>query len=232
MTGTGSCKILVVDDEPDLLRGLRVNLERHGYEVMTAGSGEEAVPLASSCHPDLIVLDVMLPSMDGFETCAELRRRGYRAPIILLTARADVVDRIVGLEIGANDYLTKPFSLRELVARIRARLRDHAPRAASPARVQLGEIELDFESFSATRRGIRLSLTPSEFDILRLLAARAGEVVSREELLHDVLGYSSGSTTRTVDTHVVNLRKKIEDDPAQPRYLQTVYGQGYRLTTG
>ncbi len=232
MTAPGHGKILVVDDEPDLRRGLRVNLERHGYEVVTAGAAEEALELAFGERPDLIVLDVMLPGMDGFEACTELRRRGFRSPIILLTARSEVVDRIVGLEIGADDYLTKPFVLRELVARIRARLRDHAPRREVPARVRLGDVEIDFEGFAATRRGARLSLTPTEFELLRFLAVRAGEVVSREALLSEVLGYSSGSTTRTVDTHVVNLRKKIEDESARPRFLQTVYGQGYRLTIG
>jgi DNA-binding response OmpR family regulator len=231
MTAAGPCRILVVDDEPDLLRGLRVNLERYGYEVLTSETGEQALELAFRSRPDLIVLDVMLPGMDGFETCAELRKRGLRSPIIMLTARSEVVDRVVGLEIGADDYITKPFSLRELVARVRARLRDHAPGPAPPSHVRLGDVEVDFERFTATRRGVRLPLTPSEFDLLGFLVARAGEVVSREALVQEVLGYDSGSTTRTVDTHVANLRKKIEDDPAEPRFLQTVYGHGYRLVT-
>jgi len=232
MTAPAPYKILVVDDEPDLLRGLRVNLERHGYDVVTSETGEEALTLAVEERPDLIVLDVMLPGRDGLETCSDLRRRGFESPIILLTARAEVVDRVVGLEIGANDYLTKPFSLRELVARIRVRLRDYANRPAPPMQVRLGEVEIDFERLTAVRRAERLSLTPSEFNLLRYMVDHSGEVVSREALLQKVLGYRSGSSTRTVDTHVVNLRKKIEDDPAVPRILLTVYGRGYRLVLG
>jgi len=221
-------KILIVEDEEDLLKGLEINLSKEGYKVLKASRGDTAVGLAMKEIPDLIILDVMLPGLSGLDVCRELRRRGLETPIIMLTAKSAEVDRVVGLEIGADDYVTKPFSVRELVARIGARLRRReSGRPAGPVRYSFADVHLDFEKFSATRKGKALELTPKEFEILRFFIRHHGAVITRERLLNEVWG--TYPTTRTVDTHILKLRQKLELDPANPKYILSIYGEGYKF---
>ena len=223
-------KILIVEDEPDLARALELNLTAEGFRVLKAARGDTAVNVALKENPHLILLDIMLPGMNGLDVCRELRRKGFEAPILMLTAKTEELDRVVGLEIGADDYVTKPFSMRELVARIRVRLRRQPPRAGEQlARYRFDDIEIDFDKFQAARKGRPLELTPKEFDLLRLLIRRRGELVTRDQMLNEVWGYESYPTTRTVDTHIVKLRQKIEPDPANPRYILSIYGEGYKF---
>ena len=222
-------KILVVEDEEDLARGLEINLRKEGYEVSTTGRGDEVLQLAKEENPDLIILDIMLPEMNGFEVCRELRRRGADMPIIILTAKSEEVDRVVGLEIGADDYVTKPFSLRELLARIHARLRRHSPSQEQLSRYSFGEIEIDFDKYVTTRQGRQLELTPKEYEVMRFLILHQGEVVTRDQLLDQVWGYEVYPTTRTVDNHILRLRQKLEEEPAKPKHILSIYGEGYRF---
>jgi two-component system alkaline phosphatase synthesis response regulator PhoP len=223
-------RILIVDDQQELLDGLAVNFRREGYEVLTATRGEAVLDLAVKEGPDLIVLDVMLPGMSGLDVCRELRRAGVDVPIIMLTARGEEIDRVVGLEIGADDYLTKPFSLPELLARVRARLRRRPPGASPvPAHYRFGDVRIDFEQMRAERQGRALELSAKEFDLLGLLVRRRGEILTRGEILKQVWGYDEPPLTRTVDTHILKLRQKIEADPSNPAYILTVYGEGYRF---
>jgi len=222
--------ILVVDDEEDIGRGLEMNLVQDGYRVLLAHNGKAAVDSAISSNPDLILLDVNMPEMNGFDVCRELRRKGFEAPIIMLTARSAEIDRVVGLEIGADDYMAKPFSVRELQARIRARLRRQP--ASSPdglSRYCFADVELDFEGFRAKRKNRELELSPREFEILRLLIKNRGQLVSRDKLLDTVWGYDAFPTTRTVDNHIMKLRKKLENDPGHPKYILSIYGEGYKF---
>jgi two-component system alkaline phosphatase synthesis response regulator PhoP len=222
-------RVLIVEDEPGLLLGLQDNCEYEGYEVLAARDGQEALDVALAGRPDLILLDVMLPKMSGLDVCRILRQRGVTAPIIMLTARSQEVDKVVGLEVGADDYVTKPFGVRELMARVRAQLR----RASTPPpRIEtcrFGDIELDFQRHQATRAGRPLALTPREFEMLKYFARRRSEVVTREELLDHVWGLSNYPFTRTVDNHVAKLRRKIEPAPARPRWLITVHRVGYKF---
>jgi two-component system alkaline phosphatase synthesis response regulator PhoP len=223
-------KILIIEDEEDLLKGVVLNLSREGYHVVTAANGEDGVRLALRENPHLILLDVMLPGMNGLDVCRELRSKGFDAPIIMLTARSEEVDRVVGLEIGADDYVTKPFSRRELLARIRVRLRRQPARASEQlARYQFDDIEIDFEKYCATRNGAPLELTPKEYEILRLLVRHRGEVITRDRMLNEVWGYEACPTTRTVDSHMVKLRQKLEADPANPKHILSIYGEGYKF---
>jgi two-component system response regulator VicR len=222
--------VLIIEDEPALLDGLRVNLETEGYRVVGAHTGEKGIDLAMESRPDVIVLDVMLPGIDGFEVCRRLREFGVKAPIIILSARSGELDRVFGLEIGADDYVTKPFSLRELLVRIHARLREHDDwYRHAPNDVRLGSVFVDFENCQASRDGEAVQMTAREFDILRLLASHRGQVVTRAQIMNCVFGSSDETGSRSVDTHILHVRQKIEDDPANPRYLLTVYGQGYKL---
>ena len=222
--------VLIIEDEPALLDGLCVNLETEGYRVVGAHTGEKGIDLAMETHPDVIVLDVMLPGIDGFEVCRRLRNFGVKAPIIILSARSGELDRIVGLEIGADDYVTKPFSLRELLARIHARLREHDDwHRHAPKNIRLGPVFVDFEKYQASREGEPVQMTAREFDVLRLLANHRGQVVTRAQIMNCVFGSSDETGSRTVDTHILHVRQKVESDPTNPRYLLTVYGQGYRL---
>ncbi len=220
-------RILVVEDDESIARGLEHNLKAEGFEVARARRGATALDMAARLEPDLITLDVMLPGMSGLDVCRELRRRGIRAPVIMLTARAAELDKVLGLEIGADDYVTKPFSVRELIARIRARLRREGPGASST--VAVGPIAFDSERVVVTKHGHTLDLTAKELEILRLLIRNRGEVVGRERLIEEVWGGDASIAPRTVDTHVMNLRRKIEDDPNNPRHILSVYGEGYRL---
>lgn len=222
--------ILIIEDEEDLLNGLEINMAREGYRVLKAANGEEGMSQALKEYPNLIILDVMLPGMSGLDVCRGLRLKGFAAPIIMLTARAEETDRVVGLEIGADDYVTKPFGVRELLARVRVCLRRHAPGATgSLARYRFDDIELDFDKLQATRNGESLDLTVKEYDILRLLIGCRGEVVSRDRLLSEVWGYEAYPTTRTVDNHILKLRKKLEADPANPDHILSIYGHGYKF---
>ena len=220
-------RVLVVEDDPAILRGLADNLRFESYEVLTATDGETGYRLAREQRPDVVVLDLMLPRMSGYEVCRKLRAEGVQTPILMLTARGEEADRILGLDLGADDYITKPFSIRELLARIRAVLRRAHPLKAMPDELRFADVAIDFRKYEAKKGERVLDLTRKEFGILRFLAARAGDVVTRDDLLNEVWGYESSPTTRTVDTHVASLRAKLCDDPAQPR-LQTVHGVGYK----
>jgi DNA-binding response OmpR family regulator len=222
-------KILVIEDDPAILRGLADNLRFERYEVRTAPDGETGYRLAATEKPNLIVLDLMLPKLSGFEVCRKLRADGVQTPILMLTARGEESDRVQGLDIGADDYVTKPFSLRELLARIRALLRRQNNAQDLPAQLRFGKVEVDFLRYEARREGEPVEMTRKEFAVLRLLASREGQAVSRDELLNEVWGYESYPVSRTVDNHVAGLRAKLESDPAKPQYLRTVHGVGYRF---
>ena len=222
-------KILIVEDQPDLAAGLEINLKKEGYGVLKAATGEDALKLVTRELPDLIILDVMLPGISGMDVCRDLRNKAIEIPIIMLTAKSDEIDRVVGLEIGADDYMTKPFSLRELLARVRVRLRRQPPQNDVLPRYRFGHVEIDFEKYRAMVRNKAVDLTQKEFEIMRFLIRNRGNVVSRERLLDEVWGYESYPTTRTVDTHILKLRKKLEDDQANPKYILSVYGGGYKF---
>ena len=222
-------KILIVEDEPDMVLGLKDNFEFEGYEVTTATDGQQGLERARAMKPDLIVLDVMLPKMSGLEVCKTLRGEGWEGPILMLTARGQEIDKVVGLELGADDYVTKPFSIRELLARVRAILRRTEGKKHRLDRYRFGEVELDFEAYRAKRAGEPLDMSPREFELLRYLIERKGETVSREKLLEDVWGYESYPSTRTVDTHIAKLRAKIGDSGSEPRHILTIHGQGYKF---
>jgi DNA-binding response OmpR family regulator len=222
--------IVLVEDETILAETLRYNLEREGYQVLTASDGVQGLDLARSSQPDLVILDVMLPRLDGFSVCRMLRRESS-LPILMLTARHDEIDRIAGLELGADDYVTKPFSLGELLARVRAILRRGKQHVDAPERevLQAGDIRLDTGSRRAWRNTEELALAAKEFDLLACLMRNQGLALSRDLLLERVWGYDFGGDTRTVDVHIRWLRAKVETDPSQPEYIQTVRGIGYRF---
>jgi DNA-binding response OmpR family regulator len=220
--------ILVVDDEARIVKLVRDYLERAGFDVLTARDGETALTLARVEQPDLIVLDLMLPGVDGLDICRRLRQKSS-VPIIMLTARVEEVDRIVGLELGADDYVTKPFSPGELVARVRATLRRVHGQVGPTTIIRTSDLELDTASLTATVAGQPVDLTPTEFQLLATLARQPGRIFSREQLLEAVHGVAFDGYDRSVDSHIKNLRRKIEPDPRQPRYIQTVYGVGYRF---
>ena len=221
-------RILVVEDEPAILRGLADNLRREQHEVFTAEDGEEGYRLVSEKRPDLVILDLMLPKLSGYEVCRKMRAEGMTMPILILTARGDETDRVLGLDLGADDYIVKPFSVRELLARVRAHLRRAQPGRSAPDHIAVGEVTVDFRSYEARRAGQPLQMTRREFQALRLLVSRPGEVVTREEMLEQVWGLHDYPTTRTVDNHIAALRAKLEPDPARPRHLLTVRGVGYK----
>jgi DNA-binding response OmpR family regulator len=221
--------VLAIEDDPAILRGLSDNLRFEGYEVITATDGEAGYHLQKEHKPDLIVLDLMLPRMSGFEFCRKLRGEGIQTPVLMLTARSEESDRVLGLDLGADDYVTKPFSVRELMARVRALLRRSQQGPNLPNDLRFGEAEIDFRSYEARRNGAPIEMTRKEFAILRFLASRAGEVVSRDDLLNEVWGYESYPSSRTVDNHVAGLRAKLERDSAQPEHIKTVHGVGYKF---
>ena len=222
-------EILIVEDEANMRQGLRDNLVFEGYAVDLAADGDEGLRRMTDHAYDLIILDVMLPRRSGFEVCQEARRQGVSTPIIMLTARSEEVDKVLGLEFGADDYVTKPFSLRELLARIKAVLRRQQTAPTPAARLRLGRLDVDFGSYEATAGGEPVAMTHLEFEVLRYLHEHAQQSVSREQLLSDVWGYDAQPTTRTVDNFILKLRQKIEPDPAQPRHILTVHGVGYKL---
>ncbi|MGH7307869.1 MAG: response regulator transcription factor [Candidatus Rokuibacteriota bacterium] len=218
-----------MDDEPEIVRGLEDNLRFEGYQTCAATDGEAALALAGREAPDLVLLDLMMPKMSGWEVCRALRAQGIDVPIIMLTARGEEADRVRGLELGADDYITKPFSLRELLARVRAVLRRPGPRH-KVAEYAFGDVRVRVRGRQVFKAGRAMSLTRKEFDLLAYLLAHQGEVVTRERLLDEVWGYERFPTTRTVDTHVLRLRRKFEADPEQPRWILTVHGQGYKFS--
>ncbi len=223
-------KILMIEDEQALRRALKDAFEYHGYSVIMAADGESGLKYAESERPDLVILDVMLPGIDGFEVCKRLRASGFSAPVLMLTARSEEIDRVVGLEIGADDYIVKPFSTRELIARVKAHLRRSSNDvAASFSRVTFGDVAVDFAGSTVSRSGVPVTLTSTELTILRLLVERKNEVVSREQIMNAVWGYESFPESRAVDTHILNLRHKLEIDSGKPKYIITVHGLGYKF---
>ena len=221
-------KILVVDDKASVRKLVDEYLSEQGYKVVNAANGREAIYTARQERPDLILLDIMMPEMDGFEFISAYRRE-YNTPIILLTAKLEESDKVIGLELGADDYITKPFSMRELLARIRAVLRRASEEVDFGEILHVGLISLDRASRQVHIDGVPIHLTPSEFDLLAILLRTPGKVYSRMELLEELQGISFEGIARTIDVHVRNLRTKIEPDPANPVYIETVYGSGYRL---
>jgi DNA-binding response OmpR family regulator len=223
-------KILVVDDEPNMSRGLRDNLEFEGYEVQVADDGEAGLKSILAVSYDLVLLDVMMPKMSGFDVCRKVREAGVDVPIVFLTAKGEEIDKVVGLELGSDDYITKPFSVRELLARVKAILRRKgiAP-GKETDKVKVGRLEVDFGAFSAHDESGEVKMSHKEFEILRYLLQRKNEIISRQDLLHNVWGYEEMPTTRTVDNFIVKLRHKVETDPNNPRIILTVHGTGYKL---
>ena len=222
-------KVLVVEDDPGILRTVADNLRFEQYEVVTATDGETGYALQQHEQPDLIVLDLMLPRMSGLELCRKLRTEDVQVPVLVLTARSEEADRIRGLDLGADDYVTKPFSVPELMARVRALLRRASSAAGAPATLKFGQVQIDFRRYEAQRAGRPVEMTRKEFALLRFLASREDIVVTRDELLNKVWGFESYPITRTVDNHVSSLRAKLETDPARPVHIQTVHGVGYKF---
>ena len=220
--------ILIVDDEPEMVRGLKDDLRFEGYMTITASNGEEGLRLALQGTPDLILLDVMMPQMSGGDVLRALRQKGVDIPVILLTARGEEVDRVRGLELGADDYITKPFSLRELLARVRAVLRRPAPRQKGET-IAIGDVRLQLRGRQTFKAGRQVKLTRKEYDLLRFLVEHRGEVLTRDRILEEVWGYEQFPTTRTVDTHILHLRQKLEEDPERPVLIVTAHGQGYKF---
>ena len=220
-------RVLVVDDDEKIVELVKLYLNRDGYRVLTAYDGVEALRIAREGHPDLIVLDLMLPGMDGLEVCRTIRNESD-VPIIMLTARTTDQDRLIGLDLGADDYVTKPFSPRELAARVRAVLR-RIPGERGPDEIKHGELTVDFLKHQASRGGRSLNLTTIEFKLLGVLAREPGRVFSRAQLIEKAIGYDFEGFDRTIDVHILNLRRKLEPDSSQPRYIKTVYGVGYKL---
>ena len=228
-------KVLVVEDEENLLEALKYNLEKEGYSVLTAVDGEEGLGIARDATPDLIILDIMLPKLDGFEVCRILRRE-TNIPILMLTAKGEEVDRVVGLELGADDYVTKPFSMRELLARVRAMLRrsrmaSETASSSSGELLKAGDIEVDLVSHTVRLRGAPLELKHREFELLALMVANKGRAFTRDQILERLWGHDYIGDTRTVDVHVRWLREKIETDPGSPKRIVTIRGVGYRFET-
>ena len=221
-------KILVVDDERRIVEILQAYLERDGYRVIAAYDGRSALELARSDSPDLIILDLMLPEVSGWDVCRELRRESD-VPVIMLTARDDTTDKIIGLELGADDYVTKPFDPKEIISRVRAVLRRGEGKVVSKATLNVGEIMIDTEKRLVRRGDRKIELTPIEFELLRVMAETPGRVYSRMQLLDKVQGDAYEGYERTIDSHIKNLRKKLELDPEHPKYISTVYGVGYKL---
>ncbi|HVR36855.1 MAG TPA: response regulator transcription factor [Methylomirabilota bacterium] len=225
----GGERVLIVEDERPMRTALADCLADAGYRVLTADNGEKGLACAVSGTPDLILLDVMMPKLDGFAVCAELRRLAREVPVLMLTAKGQVEDRVAGLDAGADDYLVKPFSTEELLARVRALLRRTRRTSDVQTRLVLGAVEIDLVKQTAHRRCRALHLTAKEFAMLRLMAGAEGAPVSRERFLDAVWGYTAFPTTRTVDNHIASLRRKLEPDPDHPRWIRTVHGVGYRL---
>ncbi len=221
--------ILIIEDEPDVRQGLRTVFEAEGFRVDETADGALGLERALAETPDIIILDLMIPGLDGLQVCRKLRERGSTTPILILTAKTGDVDKVLGFELGADDYVTKPFSVLELVARVKALLRRLEPRPRNEDRVSVGAAVVDLRRYKVEKRGEVAELYHYEVEILKLLLDREGEVVSRNQILNGVWGADSFPTSRTVDFHICNLRKKIEEDPAKPTHILTVHGAGYRF---
>lgn len=222
-------KVLIVDDEADIVAGVEDTLTREGYEVITAADGNDGLKKAVECAPDIILLDVMMPGKDGYEVLAALRKGGIRTPVIMLTGRDAEEDKIRGLDTGADDYITKPFSMKELAARVRAVRRRQAEKEGKVYSFSFDDVEVDFNRQTVTKGGKTVELSSCESELLRLLVAMRGEAVSRQAILTKVWGYDVAPDTRTVDNHIVRLRQKIEDDPRRPKHILTAHGKGYKF---
>ena len=222
-------RILIVEDEPAMVAGLRDNFEYEGYEVISATDGVEGLERALAEEPDLIVLDVMMPRMSGLDVCKQLKAKKPSLPIIMLTARGQEVDKVVGLELGADDYVTKPFSIRELMARVKAVLRRASPQSPEPEIYRFSDVEVNVRRNEVMRNGSRVELSAKEFALLAYFVAHPAETLSRDRLLDAVWGYENYPNTRTVDTHIVHLRQKLEPNPEEPRFILTVHGTGYKF---
>jgi len=222
-------KVLVVEDDPGILRTVADNLRFEQYEVLTATDGETAYALHQKEQPDLIVLDLMLPRMSGLELCQKLRTEDVQVPVLMLTARGEEADRVRGLDLGGDDYVTKPFSVPELMARVRALLRRATPPPGAPDTLKFGQAEIDFERFAALVVGRPVEMTRKEYALLRFLASRKNAVVTRDEILNKVWGLEAYPVTRTVDNHIASLRAKLERNPGDPAHIQTVHGVGYKF---
>ncbi|WP_142414482.1 response regulator [Hathewaya massiliensis] len=226
-------KILIVDDEEHIQELIKFNIEKNGYRAICAGNGFDAIKLAKEELPDLILLDLMLPGMDGYDVCKEIRKESTlsKTPIIMITAKSEEFDKILGLELGADDYITKPFSIRELLARVKAVLRRTAMQYEEKA-CKFGNISINFEKHEVLKEDKKVDLTLKEFELLEILVKNKGRVMTREFLLDKIWGYEYIGETRTVDVHIRHLRKKLEDDDKNPKFIQTVRGIGYRFSTG
>lgn len=222
--------IAIIDDDESVRRSLVLNLELEGFKTITAADGEEGFILVKEKTPDLIILDVMMPKRDGLETCREIRNAGISTPLILLTARSTEVDKVLGLDLGADDYLAKPFGMRELIARVKALLR-RSQVTNQVDQIYFDQVAIDFKAYKAERNQQPLELSAREYRLLRYLVAKSGSVVTRDELLDEVWGYNSYPSTRTVDNHIARLRQKIEDNVDEPRHILTVHGVGYKFVS-
>jgi len=222
-------KILIVEDEPNMVAGLRDNFEFEGYQVLTASDGVAGLERALSESPDIVILDVMMPRMSGLDVCKQLKAKKPSMPIIMLTARGQEVDKVVGLELGADDYVTKPFSIRELLARVKAVLRRAGTIPKQGEKFAFGEVEVNLRNCQVSRKGKALEFSSKEFELLKYFLNHPGETLSRDRLLEDVWGYDRFPTTRTVDAHIVRLRQKVEPKPEDPRFILTVHGTGYKF---
>ena len=223
-------KILIVEDEPGIMLGIKDEFESEGYEVYTAENGEDGLAKVKQHKPDLLILDIMMPVLDGYEVCKRLRKQGDTTPIIMLTVKDKEIDKVLGLELGADDYVTKPFSLRELLARAKAVFRRTEERVQEITTYSFGEIDLDFKKYEAKKGDSDLELTPLEFHMLRLFIQKKEQVLSRDDFLDGIWGEDNLSVSfRTVDSHIANLRKKIEDDPSTPKHILSIRGVGYKF---
>jgi len=226
-------RVLVVDDEEHIVELIKFNLENHGYEVITAYDGEEAITKAKKEMPNLIILDLMLPLIDGIDVCKKIKKDSEtnNIPIIMLTAKSDETDKVIGLEIGADDYMTKPFGIRELMARVKAVLRrsGDSNKTEDIKIIRVGDVIIDDEKHEVIKDGIKLELTLKEYELLKILALNRGKVLSRNFLLDEIWGYDYFGETRTVDVHIRHLRKKIEDNDKNPKYIETIRGIGYKM---
>lgn len=223
-------KILLVEDEPKMQQVIKDNLELEGYDIDMACDGKAGLRKILDNSYALILLDVMLPEMSGFDVCRKAREKGISTPVIFLTAKGEEIDKVLGLELGADDYITKPFGVRELLARTKAVLRRVEGSTIGPAeRMTLGSLEVDFKTYSAKRRGEDVQMTPKEFELLKFLWQHRNQSVSRDQLLTNVWGYDESLSTRTIDNFILKLRQKIEDNPAKPKHIVTIHGLGYKL---